>query len=269
MTDNNYTVGAGRVYIAYSDDPAFGERYLGNSPGFSYKPSVSTITSYDSDKGVLRKVSSHIVQVDNEFSLTLDNISLENLLLFTMSSGQPVQRSSNPFSKELRLVPGNGYDLGARSVRDFSLFYGEALITDSNYTLDGDMGLLFVRPDADIYVGQEVTAYFIGDGISYRSTTENFKPYRGPLRYVENNIQGLNRVLYVPDLLLFPDSELDLKSSTWRSFGFKAEVTSVPTWLDRPMQDDYAMTGESQDFGDLSVDDPAYVDDYGVHTNGR
>lgn len=265
----NYTIGAGRVYLAYNGDPAFGERYLGSSPGFSLGLNVETLTVYKSVGGVVMPDAVEVLRVEGSCALSLDNITRDNLLMFMMSSRAETQVSSGPHTKTIRLVPGNQYDLGVKALRSLTATSVGAPFDLSKFDIDGAVGLIRVREDADIYVGQEVSLEYLGDGVSYLESGGPVNPYKGPLRYVEDNTAGENRVLLIPSLALLPDSELDLKVSAWRTLVMRAEVTSVPLWIDRSPQDDYDVAGpDIEDFGNLSVSVPQFTDDYGVHDNG-
>lgn len=261
----NYTVGGGRLYIAYNDDPTYGERYLGSSQGFAFTPEVTSLGLFDSDGGVVRQTGSEIIQVTARCLIILDDISNENLGLFMVNAEPaPVQRSSEQFTRTIRAVRGNIYDLGAAAIRDLTAEHAGEPMDLSAFTLDGAAGLIQVREDAEVYTGQEISFSFIGDGTTSETTGPTFKAYKGPLRFVEDNLAGENRVLYIPEVVLYPDSDLDLKASSWRTLTLRAEVTSVPRWIDKKSTDDYHIGSQTEDFGDLSVNAPVFTDDYGV-----
>lgn len=268
MKNPNYTVGAGRVWLQQDEDPAYGERCVGSSPGFSYAPSVDTTDVWDSDNGVLRRIETHVLNISETFTLAVEDISVENLQLFSLSVGSNIHTPSSVKSKTFKLRHGNQYDLGGKAIRDLTATYEGEPFNLVNIILDGSVGLLRVRPGAPIYEGQEVTFNFVCDGVSFPGLESTGEPYIGSLRYVENNLAGVNRVLYIPKLTLLPDGEVNFKESAWRSLNFRAEVTSVPLWIDREMTDDYKIGAGISDFGDLSTNPAAFTDDYGVHSGG-
>lgn len=260
----NYTIGAGKVFLAHNADASFGERYLGSSPGFSMSLDVETLTVHRSQNGVVMPDTIEVLRMSSGCALSLDNVSRDNLMLFMMSSRAEVQESSSQQSKTIRLAPGNVYDMEASALRDVTATSEGQPFDLAAFEIDGEVGLIRVKEDADIYYGQVVIVSFIGDGVSYLNSGGPITPYKGSLRFVEDNTAGENRVLFIPSLALYPDSELDLKASSWRTLVLRAEVTSMPVWIDRGPKDDYHIGEGTEDFGNLSANNPLFTDDYGV-----
>lgn len=83
--DNNYVVGKGKVYFDRFLDGSktkTGERYFGNTPGFSLGQEEESLEHFNSDEGLRVKDASVTLSQDTSATLECDNISTENLALW-------------------------------------------------------------------------------------------------------------------------------------------------------------------------------------------
>jgi hypothetical protein len=259
----NYTVGAGRVFLS-SGPVDMGERYVGNSSGFSFSPSVETLDTYASRNGVLVKDNVHVVRFEAVAILQLDDISTENLMAYMLDDTPVELRDYKTQASIIKLIPGHIYFMDAFDIRSVSATYQGVAFDLSDLKIDHEMGSIEVPYTADIYEGQEITVSYICDSVTVPSHERKTKPFVGTMRYIEDNLAGRNRVLFIPKITLLPDSEIDLKASSWRTLALRAEITSMPIWLDRQIANDYDIGDGVEDFGNIEPFTPILDDDYGV-----
>lgn len=158
---SEFTVGAGRVYLSDRRGVSYGERYVGNSPGFSYTPNIETMKNYDTRDGIVVLSGSEIISRQHEFMLTLDVINDENLAMYFMRQYDSIDIPTDEFTKVLTLVRGNLYDLGAQAVREVTATSDGLAFDLSKVSIDYALGLLLVHESSDVYTGQELTLSFL------------------------------------------------------------------------------------------------------------
>ncbi len=79
---NNYHIGKGVVTFKEEGGSTFVD--LGNAPSFTYTPTVEKVEHFSSREGVKTKDFTAITQVGATISMTLDEITPENLQIFAL-----------------------------------------------------------------------------------------------------------------------------------------------------------------------------------------
>ncbi|RKZ95306.1 MAG: hypothetical protein DRQ46_08655, partial [Gammaproteobacteria bacterium] len=92
---DNYTLGKGVVYFNRKTDAgAFtGERDLGNAPAFSFNIALEKLEHFSSRGGLKAKDKEIISQITPGCSLTLDEVTAENLALLTLAEIEEVSQA--------------------------------------------------------------------------------------------------------------------------------------------------------------------------------
>ena len=110
---DNIVIGAGEVYLDLHEGGApTGERYLGDAVGAALEITSEETTVFSGSGPVARELARIARSVSRTVTLTLHDISLENLALFTMGAMKHIAAAS-PVSGELAVFrPGRWYQLG-------------------------------------------------------------------------------------------------------------------------------------------------------------
>lgn len=222
-------LGAGYLYFAANDadgNPQ-GERYLGDTPGFTITPSSENLQVYSSDGPVAELLEDITTQVTREASITAQNVSIENLAAFLVATaGTHDQTSDQVTGEEFTVSPGHWYQLGEtdtdyRGVRNVSNVAvtldpggtATSLTEDSDYTVESETGRIYIMPSGQVSEGATIGVDYDTAEASWDTVeTHQTGPARGKLRFVAANTTGPNRDVLIPSCQLAPDGELPLKS---------------------------------------------------------
>ena len=114
---NNIVIGSGELFIDLlsGDGKTTGERYLGDSPGASLSVAAERVTVMSGDGPVAVRLIDKVRSIERTLSLTLHDISAENLALF-VGAAAPADvgaSSSRVTDEEHRVRAGRWYQLGA------------------------------------------------------------------------------------------------------------------------------------------------------------
>lgn len=244
----DFTLGAGRVYAAeLRDDGKYeGERYVGDTPGFSISIESETQKLMDSDGPTAVEVSSWATAVTRNGTLTLRDASPENLAWFVGGSVATVTQAATPVTDEsvgegLALVADRVYQIGlspsnpvgVRGVTGVAVRTASPATTfvlGTDYELDADAGHIRVIPGGNLATKATVLVdYTPVASTRPRVSTGDTVGKRVRLRYVANNSTGKNKDLVAPRALITPNGEMAFKSrDAWQEFGMSI-VFETPT----------------------------------------
>lgn len=104
---NNYVLGRGEVFFdAYAPGTqnVTGERYLGNTPALTMTTATQALDHYSSDHGIRVKDDSITLQLDRSGSVTMDNISIDNLAMM-FGLGEALAQSQASVTGAVDVVP--------------------------------------------------------------------------------------------------------------------------------------------------------------------
>lgn len=228
---DNITLARGKLYFSPfatgTTTPAGHELYLGNTPGFSLSGSVQKLDHFTADTAVRQKDKSVTIESNYTGSVTVDNMSDENLAKFFMGSTSTVTAASATGKTESHLaVPADAViqlgrttanPAGDRKVSNVAIT-GKGLGTD--YTIDADLGLIHVLVAGDYAVTYDVAASTRSRVIS--AGTE----VRGLLHFIADYPVGTNRDMVLPSVTIAPNGDLSLKGdgTAWQQMQFNLEV---------------------------------------------
>jgi len=113
---DNIVIGAGEVYLDLHEGGApTGERYLGDAVGAALEITSEETTVFSGSGPVARELARIARSVSRTVTLTLHDISLENLALFTMGAMKYIAAASPVSGEPAVFRPGRWYQLGGVS----------------------------------------------------------------------------------------------------------------------------------------------------------
>lgn len=248
-----YVLGRGRVYFDRFTPAQIaaglaaltqgeGERYFGNTPAFSLSSTSDDLDHYSSEGGVRVKDASVQLQLDRSGSFDADNISDENVALFTLGvSAALAQTAATDETDEITVKRGMFYQLGVtetnptgvRLVSNVTVGkgvgFGTNVVAAGNWEIDEARGRIYILPGApdipdDTLIEVE---YDRAAGTRNRVVSSNTSIY-GAIRFVADNPTGKNRDYYFPLVKLSPDGDFQLKGDDWQQMTFAMEVLIKP-----------------------------------------
>lgn len=235
---NNYTVGRGKLFLARETSfdvfDQVGERYVGNSPGFTLNVESTALDHFNSDGGINELDASVTLSVNRSGTITLDDISPDNLLLFFLGSKVTVAQAATPVVGEQinGVLPGLFYQLGATAANPQGVRgIGAVSVTDDagvpatfdagdDYEIDAVTGRLYVVPGGAITASTNLRVNYTPVASSRDRVISGSSPVKGRLRYVEDNPAGENRTFLLPLMEISPNGDFDMKGDTWRQMVF-------------------------------------------------
>lgn len=238
MSDPNYVVGRGKLYFeqfAPGTTQGLGELYLGNTPSLRIRTNTTTVDRYESIGGV--KVKAESVTVKDEMTVTFEADDIKNENLAAWFGGVAAYESrfaEQGLTQTQKIMRGRIYQIGksssrpqgARNITNFTVRIGQVVIPSTgNWSLDPRLGRLTVLDDAVALMdGSEVTFTFdIKSATALAVVTRNVS-VRGALRFISDNIVGLEKNYFFPLVKLSADQDFMLKGDDWQSLGFTASV---------------------------------------------
>jgi len=220
-------IGAGYIYFDQHDatGQVTGERYIGDTPGFSISMTTEKLEVDSSDGPVAETLVSITKKITRAGSLSLQHVSEENLAIFVMGETATVTQTATPVADEEHVVQqGRYYQLGVSLTNPIGVMGVTAVsvagsgvtptytVTD-DYIVDADNGTIYIVPggaitdDTTIEVDYTPTA-----STRTRAKTNNSGAVRGTLVFRSDNTVGSNRVVKIPLCELAPQGELPFKS---------------------------------------------------------
>ena len=242
----NYVIPKGKIYFDKFANGAVisaatrgeGEEYLGNTPGASTNQTAESIDHYDSDSRI--KVKDESVQLSSERkgTISVDNISANNLALYMQGSvGAVAQVAAPGVTEELTVKRGRSYQLGmtganptgVRLVSNVAVGKGVGFATvvaaSGNYTVDLALGRITIADDApDIPNATLIEITYDVAASSREQVISGNDAIYGAVRVLADNTKGINRDHYYPYCKLTPAGEYVLKADTWVTLEFEIEI---------------------------------------------
>jgi len=226
---NHYQIPRGRVFFDRFDalGAKTGERYLGNCPGFEIEVKTEKAEHYSSESGLRQKDLSIVTQIDRTGTLTVDNMSLENVALFIAGDLSTLsQAADSEVTEELDVLQGRYYQLGitnqnpvgARNLTGLVVQGTDSSATiyveDQDYAVDADLGRV------QILVGGQIAAGGSAETLSFTYAQEDtdwdlaatgaVSELRGAIRFIADNATGENRDAFLPSVSLAPTGKMKL-----------------------------------------------------------
>lgn len=238
---DNLTLGRGKIYFARFLPGTMtpdGERYIGNTPGFSINLKEDKLDHYSSDAGVKQKDASISLSVDRTAKITCDNIDLENVALFFFGTKDTVTTVSATGKTETLSAVKKGlfYQLGTTpstpsGVRKISNLVvskgGTPLVLGTDYNADLDLARIELLSSGSVIsaAGTDNLSLTYDVAASTRPRViSGSTAVQGAIRYVAANPQGDNQDYYFPYVNISPDGDYALKGDKFIEIPFSVEI---------------------------------------------
>lgn len=240
MAAQKYKVGKGRLYFNQFVSGTLagkGEKYLGNTPGFSVSVSKTALDHYSSEGGISVKDASVDTQINRSGKMTCDNISPENVALFftgtastltTVSASAVTETIAAYRDTYIQLGVSASLPQGLRKVTNVVVKIGAATIAQvGNYDVDLTLGRIYIYAspvDVTLINGASlIITYDVAASTREVVVSANTSIF-GSLRYVSDNPVGDNSDMFLPYVKLSPNGEFTLKGDKWQELSFDLEV---------------------------------------------
>jgi hypothetical protein len=243
MSTTNLTLGRGKLYFAPylpGTELVNGERYFGNTPGFSLQVETQTLDHYSSDEGLRNKDKSLTLQVDYMATVVTDNVSAENLALFFLGERLTESTLAAPGQTDnLTVSPDMFYQLGMTTANlSGSRMVSNVVVTEvaggvtvytagTDYVVEAELGRVHILPTGTIPADQAVTIGYDVAAFSAEKIVSGTEQTEGQLHYVAANAAGANRDLLLPKVSIRPNGEFNLKGDEWAQMSFNVEALKL------------------------------------------
>lgn len=238
---NNYTIGRGKIYLAretvFDTFDRVGERYVGNSPGFTLNVESTSLDHFSSDAGINELDFSATTQVNRSGSVMFDDMSMDNMELFFLGQKSTVSQVATPVAAEIHLavLPGLYYQLGVSQLTPQGVRGVTAVAVTSSpgataydlnedYEVDADTGRIYIVPGGAITAGTGISVAYTPVASTRDRVVSGTRPVRGRMRYIEDNPAGENRTFLLPLVEISPNGDFDLKGDAWRMLTFNIKA---------------------------------------------
>lgn len=238
---NDYTLGKGKFYfrrfVPGTQTPEEGGfRRLGNVPEATVSRALEKLEHTSSEGGINVKDAAVDTANDQSLAFTTDNVSLDNLALWFMSSVSEIVEAGGAVTDEaLGDFNAGGFaqlgedPLTPQGVRNVSLVTitgkvaaaaSAALVLGTHYTVDLKRGLVeFLVDDLT-----EVTADYTVAAATRRVVLDGNSTIEGELKFFADNPKGANKDTHWPYVQLSPDGDYALIGTDWQTVGFAVSV---------------------------------------------
>ena len=164
---SNKALGSGKIFFDLIDsNGAFtGERYLGDTPGFTASTVSEKVEDYTSDGATAQKDVNVTTKVTRTAKITCKNVDADNLALFLLGSVSSVAQNAASIVGEAvsNVQLGRFYQLGisatdpngARNVSAVAVsdVVPTVYVENTDYSLDLAMGRIYILPGGSIAAG--------------------------------------------------------------------------------------------------------------------
>lgn len=246
----NYTLGKGKVYFdrfratdvangIVAATQGEGERYFGNTPGFTTTSESEDLDHFDSDNGVRSKDDSVQLSFERTGTITVDNISIPNVALYFLGDESPIVQVAATASTYVRakVTKGTFFQVGQTpalptGVRQISnvIVKTGALFADTvpmagNYQVDEVGGRILILPGATaIDDGDDVQVTYDTAAVTRQQVISSSQSIYGAIRYEATNPKGILLDYYFPYVKLTPTGDYNLKGDDWMTMEFAIEI---------------------------------------------
>lgn len=242
MAARNLTLARGRLYFAeYKPGTQIpgGERFIGNCSEVTINSETETLDHFASTHGVRIKDDSVILENTRSGSIVTDDLSDENVSVFSMGIAQEISVASATAQKTTftDVRPGDSFQLGTTalmpagvrkvtitSVTDGAASSPATYVAGTDYVVDAERGRITVLEGGNIRQPKiEVT--WSNAAYKFRRVTAGSTEREGALRWISANPKGPQRDYFFPDVKLAPNGDLSLVSGEdWATLPLAIEV---------------------------------------------
>lgn len=246
----NQVLGSGRIlfdrFADGSKTPTGRFRYFGNSTAFSLNQSQETLDHYDADNGIKQKDLSVQLSADTGGTITLDDISAENLAMWflgdveqkTVVEATAQTKSVADVQRGEMIVLGitGALQAGAGDITVTSVVANgtDTITAPGNWDVDLDAGIVTIAPDAvDIEDGDELVVTYTQNATTTAYIISKNRSIYGQLFFHSKNGVGKKRDGLFPYVKISPDGDYNLKGDDWQTMTFSVEVLKLNSATER------------------------------------
>lgn len=228
-SSSNKVLGAGRIFLDVlgADGVTYdGERYLGDTPGFTVSIATDKVEDYTSDGALAEKDVNVTTKVTRTGKITCKNVDAANLALFVMGSAGSKTQAATPVADEAinGVKKGRFYQLGVTAgnptgVRNVSVTAvtgpggTPVYVAGTDYDADPVAARIYIKPGGGIADASNLLVdYTPVAGTREQISTDSTGARFGRLRFIADNTVGVNRDLFGPRVQISPSGDLPFKS---------------------------------------------------------
>lgn len=244
---NQIVLGAGQLFFDPFDanGAKTGERYYGDTPGFSINVTSEKVEVFNSDTAIAELLANIATKVTRTATILAQDISVANLTTFALATLDSAAQSSSSVTDHpiAGVLQGRWYQIGVSSTfptgaRALSAVVvtndaGTPVVYDltTDYELDLDLGRIYIVVGGDIVDGTNLEIDYTKAAVAWdRISTGEALSARGALRYIADNTRGPNRDVYAPQVELRPNGDVAFKSrDTIQQLSFEASFEKPAT----------------------------------------
>lgn len=240
--NNDLVLGKGEVHFNLFEPgtkSGQGERYLGNTPGFTLTAKEDSVERKSVLNGIRHLTDIYTVERGYVTTVICDQISSENMALWLGSTSAKnniaATGGGSPISETITVVQGLGYQLGTdlhplgqRNLINIVFKVAGSPITQSgNVVVDPVAGRFSVVDGApNIPSDTSLTIEYKTTGYA-RSSVKAPRELKGSIRYIADNVYGKNTDYFFPYVSLQADGAFDLKTMDWQQMRFNMSVMKL------------------------------------------
>lgn len=238
---NNYTIGKGEIYFDRFDTDGvtrLGERYLGNTPGFTMTVASEKLDHFSSDQGIRVRDASVVLETTTTGTLTVDDLSMDNLALFFFGAKSTVTQAQITSTTEtLVVMPGFHYPIGITDARPTGVRKitvtgisaatpTETAVLGTDYLVDSDNGRIEILAGGIFAAGaaRTITVTYTAVATTFAQMASGATAIRGAMWLKPFNPVGAQYNWYLPKVELTPNGEFQVKGEEWGSMEFQVEA---------------------------------------------
>lgn len=245
---NNLVLGRGEIFFdrfTAGTQTKTGERYLGATPSFSISAETQELEHYSSERGLRVKDESVTLSIDVTGSLTIEDMSDENVALFFFGDAETATiAAATGETEDFTAIPGLFYQLGStvgkpegvENVSNVSVIRNpdsdnETLTLNTDYRADLELGRIEVIAGGAVQSGDTIRVTYNIEGQTQTRVLSGSTLIQGALRFISFNGVGGQRNFYMPKVTLRPNGEFALKGEEWQNIAFNLEILQPGTAL--------------------------------------
>lgn len=244
MTDvTQLVIGRGKLFFELFENNTLagdGQRYLGNTPGFSLAYSEDAEERYQSIGGVRVLVDRYVTRQAYKGAVVCDEMSSDNVAMWFNAEDVStlIDAATSTVSEVFTIKRGLYYQvgvtddtpLGERFLHDVTFKKGtDPIDTDSNIFLGASNGRFQVLDNApDLASGDALTIRYQRNEARQHLLSKS-KKLKGAVTFVAANLVGPQVDYFFPLVYVAPTGTMDLKTDDFQRMTFDFHVAKHPT----------------------------------------
>ncbi len=243
---DNIVVGAGELYLDLLDDDGklTGERYLGDGVSASLSVTTERTQVFSGTGPVARQLVNAVRSLTRSMSITLHDMSPENLALFVGApgAGDVADAAAAVIDEALTVRQGRYYQLGVTPTKPTGIgaidptatpvvtgagaASATVYVADTDYMIDAERGRILIEPGGAIADDTDILVDYTPLAATRKQVkTGDLKDIRAALRYIESPVAGKGRDYYAPLCSVGPSGEIGLMNrDTEQQIQLTAEI---------------------------------------------